>query len=323
VPLTNLDPDRVVALGAAIQAHALAGNAGAEELLLLDVIPLSLGIETMGGLVERISRATARSRRHARRTSPPQGRPDRHRAPRRARRTRCGRRLRSLARFELRGIPPMVAGAARVRREFAVDADGLLSVSAREESSGVQPRSRSSRATAADDEIARMLSEGFSSAEADMHERALPRRASTPNACCLPHAPRWSRRRSARSGDRERMRRSVPILQCSKRAPTHTHHRLGRGARRGHRRFRAERMNRSIRQALAPPRRRSLSMPVIKILPHPEYCPTGASIETPSGTSICEALLEHDIPIEHACELSCACTTCHVVVREALPHSTR
>jgi len=57
-------------------------------------------------------------------------------------------------------------------------------------------------------------------------------------------------------------------------------------------------------------------MPVIKILPHPEYCPAGASIEAPAGTSICEALLEHDIPIEHACEMSCACTTCHVVLRE-------
>ncbi|MBC7213652.1 MAG: ISC system 2Fe-2S type ferredoxin [Burkholderiaceae bacterium] len=57
-------------------------------------------------------------------------------------------------------------------------------------------------------------------------------------------------------------------------------------------------------------------MPVIKILPHPEYCPAGAEISAPAGTSICEALLEHDIPIEHACEMSCACTTCHVIVRE-------
>jgi molecular chaperone HscA len=254
-PLTDLNPDEVVALGAAIQANQLAGNNVNGELLLLDVLPLSLGLETMGGLVERIiprntpipsARAqdftTFKDGQTALAVHVVQGE--------REQVEHC----RSLARFELRGIPPMAAGAARIRVSFQVDADGLLSVSAKEQLSGVEASVVVKPSYGlSDDQVAHMLREGFTTAAEDMKDRAL--REARVEAERMLEATRTA---LAADGDlltaEQRAEIDQLMAQIGQRCDRGDLVALEAATKalaEGTEFFAAERMNRSIRQALA------------------------------------------------------------------------
>jgi molecular chaperone HscA len=186
-PLNNLNPDEVVALGAALQANQLVGNSSDGNMLLLDVIPLSLGIETMGGLVERIvprnqtiptamaqDFTTYQDGQTALSLHIVQGERD------------LVKDCRSLARFELRGIPPMAAGAARIRVTFTVDADGLLSVDAKETNSGVESQIEVKPSYGlSDEQITTMLQESFHTADFDKNARALAEARLEVDRMCL------------------------------------------------------------------------------------------------------------------------------------------
>jgi molecular chaperone HscA len=255
-PLNNLNPDEVVALGAAIQANLLAGNDPGGDLLLLDVIPLSLGIETMGGLVERIvprnetiptakaqDFTTYKDGQTALALHVVQGERD------------LVQDCRSLARFELRGIPPMAAGAARIRVTFTVDADGLLSVSAKEQGSGVEARIDVKPSYGlSDDQIATMLKDSFSTAEQDMKARALAEARvdaermliATQSALDADAALLEVREREDIGALMEQLR-AVAALSSDAEAIEAATKALAKGTEG----FAAERMNHSIQQALA------------------------------------------------------------------------
>ena len=254
-PLTDLNPDEVVALGAAIQANLLAGNNTQGEHLLLDVLPLSLGLETMGSLVERIiprntpipcalaqDFTTFKDGQTALAVHVVQGEREQVEF------------CRSLARFELRGIPPMAAGAARIRVSFQVDADGLLSVSAKEQLSGVEASVVIKPSYGlTDEQVAHMLREGFTTAAADMKDRAL--REARVEAERMLEATRTA---LAADGDllspEQRTEVDGLMAQIGQRCDRGDLEALEAATKalaQGTEAFAAERMNRSIRQALA------------------------------------------------------------------------
>jgi molecular chaperone HscA len=252
--LTNLNPDEVVALGAAIQANQLAGNSADGEILLLDVIPLSLGLETMGGLVERVIERNA--------TIPVAKAQDfttfKDGQTAMAIHVLQGERelvseCRSLARFELRGIPPMVAGAARIRVTFQVDADGLLSVSAKELTSGVEAAVQVKPSYGlSDEQIAGMLKDGFASAEADMDARKLREaRVEAERMTLASHSALAADGDLLNSAERAAIDALLQALaEAARGEDAHAIDAAVEALAKGTEAFAAERMNRGIQQAL-------------------------------------------------------------------------
>jgi molecular chaperone HscA len=254
-PLNNLNPDEVVALGAAIQANQLVGNSSDGNMLLLDVIPLSLGLETMGGLVERIvprnqtiptamaqDFTTYQDGQTALSLHIVQGERD------------LVSDCRSLARFELRGIPPMAAGSARIRVTFTVDADGLLSVAANEMVSGVESHIQVKPSYGlSDEEITAMLQDSFHTAEEDKQSRALAEaRLEADRMCLATQSALAADGRLLTAEEKDHIEKLVYATTQAKSLDDHVAIELATEAlAKGTESFAALRMNESIRQVLS------------------------------------------------------------------------
>lgn len=255
-PLTNLDPDKVVALGAAIQANVLAGNRSDDDLLLLDVTPLSLGLETMGGLVEKIipRNATLPIARAQEFTTFKDGQTAMSIHVVQGERELVSD-CRSLARFELRGIPPMVAGSARIRVTFQIDADGLLSVSAREQTSGVEANVVVKPSYGlSEDTITGMLQSSFKAAESDKQARAL--REAIVDAERLIEAIQMALTQDGEkllsTQEEQAIQASIQALQTlCKGQDSHAIHQASEALNHATETFAARRMDASVKQALA------------------------------------------------------------------------
>ena len=320
--LNNLNPDEVVAIGAAIQANMLAGNAN-DDILLLDVIPLSLGIETIGEIVERIiprnstlpiamaqEFTTYKDGQTAMIIHVVQGERD------------LVKDCRSLGKFTLKGIPPMVAGAAKIRVTFQVDTDGLMSVTAKELSTSVESSIEVKPSYGlSEDQIKLMLESSYTSAEEDKESRALAEAKTdasqlvemTNNALNSDKALLTPNEKKLIEEDLDLLNKSlvtndrVLIHQLTEKLKIASHLQLSVW------------IDLSIRHSLVNQLTHwNFKMPKIIVLPHQDLCPDGDVIEAKSGESICNVLLKNNIHIEHACDQVCACTTCHVVVKEGL-----